>query len=441
MKRTTQSLKSIIAVIICIFALSLMTIHSSYAATVSFDVEVPSKSAAIGDKVEITVSIKADTKSLSKYSYTINYDSTLLEPVSGGTVEEEGSVSYANTVKGADDQMTATFVFTTLASGTASIETVATDFQTKSGTSIEVSSSYNSINISNKVATTAASTEASENVSSQDSATAESTLSQDLANEPSTVGVESETISDENTEDENLLTTPENTIVSVHSSGRTYNIIPKPSSVDAPVSYLPVKIKLNDTDVKAYVQRDNDSTVLLYAANTDGHQGWYFFNTEEGTFLDADEIIDQPDSLSGFMSKHKFVIMLIAIIVLVVLVVVIVILAISFKGLIADYEAQIEKLKKGTDESLFASGRKSNSKDESEEAVKIIHQGDEDIPTINNKALFPGDEEILETYADSDYDNQVSMTDIHDHDTDTHQQPSMDDIDAVLESAKKYKNK
>ena len=141
------------------------------------------------------------------------------------------------------------------------------------------------------------------------------------------------------------------------------------------------------------------------------------------------------------MSKHKFVIMLIAIIVLVVLVVVIVILAISFKGLIADYEAQIEKLKKGTDESLFASGRKSNSKDESEEAVKIIHQGDEDIPTINNKALFPGDEEILETYADSDYDNQVSMTDIHDHDTDTHQQPSMDDIDAVLESAKKYKNK
>ena len=150
------------------------------------------------------------------------------------------------------------------------------------------------------------------------------------------------------TESENI---PDNTLVSVHSSGNAYYIISKPDAVSVPSAYLPVKIKLNDTDIKAYMKGTNGSTVLLYAANADGHQGWYYFNTQEGTFLDATDILDSTtsDSLSEFMSKNKFIIMLIAIIVLVVLVVVIIILAVSLKGMIADYEAQIDRLKNDLD--------------------------------------------------------------------------------------------
>ena len=100
------------------------------------------------------------------------------------------------------------------------------------------------------------------------------------------------------------------------------------------------------------------------------------------------------------------------------------------------------------------------------------HHDNSEVPTINNKALFPGDNEVIhESYADSDYDNQVSPDEddvIHTDDyddtafedvaddsepidsafdvkddtesTESKIQASLDEIDAALESAKKYKD-
>lgn len=362
--------------------------------------------------------------------------------------------------------MTATFKFKTLASGTASIETTATEIISADGESIEMTPAYNSINISDSAAPAS---EVSSDSPLSDTETYDSTT----ASEENEVGTL--------TESENI---PDNTLVSVHSSGNTYYIVSKPDAVEVPSAYLPVKIKLNDTDVKAYMKGTGGNTVLLYAANTDGHQGWYYFNTQEGTFLDAADILGSTgtDSLSNFMSKNKFVIMLIAIIVLVILVVVIVILAVSLKGMITDYESQIDRLKKGLDkkdeDKKAAKTQVAEKTADTPEHIRLSSHNAAN-PIIGDKALFP-DDNTHESYADSDYDNQVSPdeddyihTDDYDDsafddmddgaasvdssdnsdnsneavdtsDTDEEKQrqiqASLDEIDAALESAKKYKS-
>ena len=467
MKRTRFDCKAFVTVLLSVVLMAFVISHTAYAASsATFGVTVPSTSVGIGDTVEITVQLSPGKENISDYSYTINYDPALLEAVSGGTVEDEGSISYSGS-SGSEESMTATFTFTALASGTASIETRAVEVISTSGESIDMTPAYNSINISDAVSTYSQADTSSESetetdetetgnittVSTSDTEQTETvTLSQDTADEPPAVDAANN--SDSGFEDSTQ--TVSDYVVSLHSSNNTYYILNKPASVDTPSSYLPVKIKINDTDVKAYMKGTGSSTVLLYAADENGNQGWYFFNTDEGTFMNASDIIGQSDSLSSFMSEHKFVIILIAIIVLVILVVIIVILAVSFKGLIADYETQIDRLKKDNDARQTSSGNKASDNSSSDdkasesgqEKLRIHSHDSSEVPTINNKALFPDDEAVHESYADSDYDNQV-VPDEYDHihadDTDDYDDTafdsnSMEAIDAALESAKKYKD-
>ena len=464
MKRTRFDCKAFVTVLLSVVLIAFVISHTAYAASsATFGVTVPSTSVGIGDTVEITVQLSPGKENISDYSYTINYDPALLEAVSGGTVEDEGSISYSGS-SGSEESMTATFTFTALASGTASIETRAVEVISTSGESIDMTPAYNSINISDAVSTYSQADTSSESetetetgnittVITSDTEQIETvTLSQDTADEPPAVDAANN--SDSGFEDSTQ--TVSDYVVSLHSSNNTYYILNKPASVDTPSSYLPVKIKINDTDVKAYMKGTGSSTVLLYAADENGNQGWYFFNTDEGTFMNASDIIGQSDSLSSFMSEHKFVIMLIAIIVLVILVVIIVILAVSLKGLIADYETQIDRLKKDNDARQTSSGNKASDNSSSDdkasesgqEKLRIHSHDSSEVPTINNKALFPDDEAVHESYADSDYDNQV-VPDEYDHihadDTDDYDDTafdsnSMEAIDAALESAKKYKD-
>lgn len=467
MKRTRFDCKAFVTILLSVVLMAFVISHTAYAASsATFGVTVPSTSVGIGDTVEITVQLSPGKENISDYSYTINYDPALLEAVSGGTVEDEGSISYSGS-SGSEESMTATFTFTALASGTASIETRAVEVISTSGESIDMTPAYNSINISDAVSTYSQADTSSESetetdetetgnittVSTSDTEQTETvTLSQDTADEPPAVDAANN--SDSGFEDSTQ--TVSDYVVSLHSSNNTYYILNKPASVDTPSSYLPVKIKINDTDVKAYMKGTGSSTVLLYAADENGNQGWYFFNTDEGTFMNASDIIGQSDSLSSFMSEHKFVIMLIAIIVLVILVVIIVILAVSFKGLIADYETQIDRLKKDNDARQTSSGNKASDNSSSDdkasesgqEKLRIHSHDSSEVPTINNKALFPDDEAVHESYADSDYDNQVVPEEydhIHADDTDDYDDTafdsnSMEAIDAALESAKKYKD-
>lgn len=470
MKTTTKRIKSFATVLLAFISMTITLCYTAFAASVVFNVNVPSSSVYVGDTVEITVEIAANEQSLSSYNYEIHYDSSLLKYISGGTEIEDGIISCSGT-GGSENSMTNTIKFQALESGTASIETSATEILSADGEIIDMTPAYNSINISDTTASssqTSTYTSISENVTEDTSVTA-------MEDEVGTL-----------TEAENI---PDNTLVSVHSSGNAYYIISKPDAVSVPSAYLPVKIKLNDTDIKAYMKGTNGSTVLLYAANADGHQGWYYFNTQEGTFLDATDLLDSTtsDSLSEFMSKNKFIIMLIAIIVLVVLVVVIIILAVSLKGMIADYEAQIDRLKNDLDkkdeEKKSVKTHTVETAADAPEHIRLSSRNDSN-PIIGNKSLFP-DEDTHESYADSDYDNQVSPDEddyIHTDDYDDSAfddmndsavrsssqietksednltepassltqddakeekqrqiQASLDEIDAVLESAKKYK--
>lgn len=467
MKRTRFDCKAFVTVLLSVVLMAFVISHTAYAASsATFGVTVPSTSVGIGDTVEITVQLSPGKENISDYSYTINYDPALLEAVSGGTVEDEGSISYSGS-SGSEESMTATFTFTALASGTASIETRAVEVISTSGESIDMTPAYNSINISDAVSTYSQADTSSESetetdetetgnittvITSDTEQTETVTLSQDTADEPPAVDAANN--SDSGFEDSTQAVS--DYVVSLHSSNNTYYILNKPASVDTPSSYLPVKIKINDTDVKAYMKGTGSSTVLLYAADENGNQGWYFFNTDEGTFMNASDIIGQSDSLSSFMSEHKFVIMLIAIIVLVILVVIIVILAVSLKGLIADYETQIDRLKKDNDARQTSSGNKASDNSSSDdkasesgqEKLRIHSHDSSEVPTINNKALFPDDEAVHESYADSDYDNQVvpeeydhiNADDTDDYDDTAFDSNSMEAIDAALESAKKYKD-
>lgn len=467
MKRIRFDCKAFVTVLLSVVLMAFVISHTAYAASsATFGVTVPSTGVGIGDTVEITVQLSPGKENISNYSYTINYDPALLEAVSGGTVEDEGSISYSGS-SGSEESMTATFTFTALASGTASIETRAVEVISTSGESIDMTPAYNSINISDAVSTYSQADTSSESetetdetetgnittvITSDTEQTETVTLSQDTADEPPAVDAANN--SDSGFEDSTQAVS--DYVVSLHSSNNTYYILNKPASVNTPSSYLPVKIKINDTDVKAYMKGTGSSTVLLYAADENGNQGWYFFNTDEGTFMNASDIIGQSDSLSSFMSEHKFIIMLIAIIVLVILVVIIVILAVSLKGLIADYETQIDRLKKDNDARQTSSGNKASDNSSSDdkasesgqEKLRIHSHDSSEVPTINNKALFPDDEAVHESYADSDYDNQV-VPDEYDHihadDTDDYDDTafdsnSMEAIDAALESAKKYKD-
>lgn len=435
-------------IIVCLFAM-----QTAWASPVQFDVQVPSTSVTVGDTVNITVSVSASEVSLGSYRYEIVYDSSLLQYVSGGSLSEEGVITLQGNATMAIGGGVDTFTFKALSAGTASIETTATEIFDKDGNSLKITPAYNSITISD-IPVSEAATEAS----TEDSITVTDISSEDTSEAISSEEGASDSEADADTSASYLgEDVPEGTIVKVRASRNTYCILEKPADVDVPASYLPVRIKLNDVDVRAYMKSTDNTTVLLYAQNGDGYQGWYFFNTDEGTFLKAADIIESSDSLTAFISKHKFTIMLIAIIVLVILVIVIIILAVSFKGLVKDYEAQIERLKhSGTD---HRKNHDSETKVVTASPVRMVQKDENDMPTINNKALFPSDDEIVhETYADSDYDNQVTPDEddfIHTDDYDESafgdmgtdvdvedkegDKDSMKEIEAALESAKKYK--
>lgn len=406
-------------------------------AAVTFNVQVPSTSVKPGDLITITVSLDTGGTLLSEYSYNINYDPELLEYVSGGELSYDGCVSYSGTGSSGEQ----VFTFTALTEGTASIETIATDIICTDGSSESATPAYNSISISEN-----ADTSEDTDTSAETDTTGAGDVSYPGTDDSYTVMPVDDEVGTLTEADQSA---PDGTIVSVHAGGGVYNILEKPDSVDAPSLYMPVTINLNDVDVSAYIRRSSDSTVLLYASGPDGYVGWYFFDTDEGTFLAADDILgDGSGSVSSFVESHKFIIMLIAIIILVILIIVIIILAVSLKGIMKDYETEIERLKK--------EGRSSEEKgstkagDKSDNVVHTIHRAPEGTPMLGDKALFPSDDEVHESYADSDYDNQVQLEgdddkyDGDDYDDSAFSESSdmkasFDKIDEVLESTKKYK--
>jgi hypothetical protein len=383
MNNVKTNVRSILLIFLGILLMTASLGQTAFAATVSFDVSVSAESVSPGDTFQVTVGLISDSENISSYTYNILYDPELIQISSGGEIVSDGCISYTGS---GNDLMT--FTFTAIANGTASIQTSSKELILESGESINIPTAYNSIAISanSSVTDSEDSQDTSEDASVTTSDDSQELSSQDSDNSDDEIGIlteadvatEAELAEESETSDE--ANTPAGTLVSLHSQNNLYYIVDIPDTEKAPSGYTPVTITLNEVDIAAYIKGLDSNTVLLYAVNSTDSEAeatWYFFNSTEGTFLKANDIINSGTSaLDNFIDQNKFVIMLVAIIVLIILVVVIIILAVSLKGLIKDYEEQIDSLKR-------ARSRKNNSGDEaaisndSSEADSDSEQSDE----------------------------------------------------------------
>ena len=96
MKTTTKLIKLFMTTLLAFISITVLLSYTAFAASVTFNVNVPSLSVGVGDTVEITVGIDSNEMNISSYSYEVHYDSSLLESISGGTKLEDGIISYSS---------------------------------------------------------------------------------------------------------------------------------------------------------------------------------------------------------------------------------------------------------------------------------------------------------------------------------------------------------
>ena len=68
MKTTTKRIKSFMTVLLAFISITVMLSYTAFAASVTFNVNVPSSSVGVGDTVDVTVELSANGQSISSYS-------------------------------------------------------------------------------------------------------------------------------------------------------------------------------------------------------------------------------------------------------------------------------------------------------------------------------------------------------------------------------------
>ncbi len=132
-------------------------------------------------------------------------------------------------------------------------------------------------------------------------------------------------------------------MIKIQPAGSTY-IISDHKEDNVPSGYSPIAYLIDNTEVTAYRKNEQDTVILIYAMNTSGSEGWYFYDTIDGTFIRyegfTNSAVQEETGVSNFINRHKFVIMLIAIIILVFICVIAIALALTMKKIIKEYEAE-----------------------------------------------------------------------------------------------------
>lgn len=148
-------------------------------------------------------------------------------------------------------------------------------------------------------------------------------------------------------------------MIQAQSSYNTYIVLELPQGKEIPNGYSAIAYKLDGKEITAYRKNEKDTVILLYAMNTAGNEGWYLYDTIDGTFIRYDGFTEtvpvteeEETGLKGFVNKHKFTIMLITIIVLFLIALIVVILAISMKKMLKEYEEKQEDKEDNNDNAL-----------------------------------------------------------------------------------------
>ena len=64
-----------------------------------------------------------------------------------------------------------------------------------------------------------------------------------------------------------------------------YVIINKPEGLDIPKGFKPAKLEIEEDSFNAYSDGTGSGIYLVYAMNLDGTEGFYFYDTQEGSFM------------------------------------------------------------------------------------------------------------------------------------------------------------
>ncbi len=136
-------------------------------------------------------------------------------------------------------------------------------------------------------------------------------------------------------------------MIQAQSSYSTYIVLELPEGTEIPNGFSAIAYNLDNKEITAYRKNEKDTVILLYAMNTAGNEGWYFYDTIDGTFIRYDGFTETVSAteeaetgLKGFINKYKFTIMLITIILLFLITLIVIILAITMKKVLREYEQE-----------------------------------------------------------------------------------------------------
>ena len=129
-----------------------------------------------------------------------------------------------------------------------------------------------------------------------------------------------------------LLTGELTPMLQVQSNYNTYIIKKAPDNSLIPEGFTLTTYEFGNIKVDAYKRNEQDSIILIYAINPAGSEGWYFYDTNEGSFLRLDgfttvtpEPVEEKNDFLSLVLRYKTEIMLgaIALLLLILLIIII----------------------------------------------------------------------------------------------------------------------
>lgn len=181
-------------------------------------------------------------------------------------------------------------------------------------------------------------------------------------------------------------------MIQAQSSYNTYIIRELPKGKEIPDGFSEIAYKLDNQEITAYRKNEKDTVILLYAMNTAGSEGWYLYDTIDGTFIRYDGFTETAPvtektetGFKGFVSRYKFTIMLITTIVFFLITLIVVILAITMRKMLKEYEQEQNSINDDINNDI-ANNNSSNDYAYTDEAANASEDNDYDETKIENEA-------------------------------------------------------
>ncbi len=194
-------------------------------------------------------------------------------------------------------------------------------------------------------------------------------------------------------------------MIQAQSSYNTYIIRELPKGKEIPDGFSEIAYKLDNQEITAYRKNEKDTVILLYAMNTAGSEGWYLYDTIDGTFIRYDGFTETAPvtektetGFKGFVSRYKFTIMLITTIVFFLITLIVVILAITMRKMLKEYEQEQNNINDDINNDT-ANNNSSNDYAYTDKAANASEDNDYDETEMGNEAEGNSDNRDTVSYA------------------------------------------